>query len=118
MQDHMWQFLWKQYDHWLQHSLPAHFFAILKVFPAFVYNSAASSVLDEPLNTNTVKLIQHSLTATNKDVTSIKVLIKLQLNEFAKEDQFVKDHATLIVKIVIGIIICWVVTIIICDTWV
>jgi len=31
------------------YSLPAHFFAILNVFPAFVYSSAASSVLDEPL---------------------------------------------------------------------
>jgi len=36
----------------VDHSLPAHFFAILNVFPAFVYNSAASSVFDEPLQTN------------------------------------------------------------------
>jgi len=41
------------------HGLPAHFFPILNVFPAFVYSSAASSVLDEPLKTNSQ--VQHQV---------------------------------------------------------
>jgi len=42
-------------------SLPAHFFAILNVLPAFVYNSAASSVLDEPLKIHIIELTQSQL---------------------------------------------------------
>jgi len=65
-------------------SLPAHFFAILNVFPAFVYSSAASSVLDEPLNTNMVKKLiampnatgqgQHAMTNTLHGLRTIRTL--------------------------------------------